>query len=183
MTPSRSAALTWLPSVIASASSTNAVSTTSDEIGVLEDYVIAIRHGHLRCFQRNVAAARWLRQAKANLFLSLRHFDAFALHSLHAVVQHFCEPRALLGLASHGIGQGLQSCDIGILAGRHFLFARNHNFFLFDKLAVVPLVVAQSPLPKTENAINGLIEEWQIVADHQQSSRESLQFIEEPALG
>ena len=117
------------------------------------------------------------------LLLLLGHFDAVVLEFLDASVEHFGETRALRGLSAHGVGQIGELLDLRVLMCRDLLFRESALLVELQELGVVPAILAQLTVTQCEDAVDGTIEQGQVVADHEHRAAELFELVEEPALG
>ena len=69
-----------------------------------------------------------------------------------------------------------------ILVRRQLLFAEAPLLFELEELRVVALVLAQLPLAQRQDPVDGLVQQRQVVADHEHRAAEAFEFVEQPPL-
>ena len=131
---------------------------------------------------RHVPASRGGGKLEGHLAFLLGDFHAIVFEFLHLAVEDLGEARPSGSLAAHRVRQVLHAPYLLVLVGGHLLFAETAGLFLLEELRVVALVLAQLPVAQRQHAVDRLVEQRQVVADHEHGAAKALELVEEPAL-
>ena len=133
--------------------------------------------------ERDVARSSRGRQLQGDLLVAPVHSRAIVLHPADTPVERLSGLGALLGLASHRVGELAQALDLSFLLGVRLLGLGGVELELGREGAVVALVLAEATIGEVQHLGNGLVEQVEVVAHHEDGALERVELVDEPALG
>ena len=119
---------------------------------------------------------RTLRSARAAV-------TRFAVELLDAMVERLGGARPLLGLAAHRVGERAQPVDLARLAGGELGAALRVVLAGHEVLRVGAAVLDELTFVDVQHARDRLVEQFEVVADHEQPAAVRTQELHEPLLG
>ena len=148
-----------------------------------EHLVAAVADAQLRHLERDGARAGRRRELELAGPLPLVDLRALRLHPLDPLVERLGLAGPLLGARPHGVGQRREALDLALLQLGGALALGLVGLVLRLELRVVALPLGQPLVRDVQHLGDGLVEQLEVVAHHEEGAGEAGQLVEQPALG